>query len=100
MAEQDTAAGDQHPPGEESTSLKDFEGSVKRLEEIVSSLDDQELSLDEALKLFQEGLTVFRKCTGMAETVRARVEKLVEHSPGSFILEAFDQPDGDDDSGE
>ena len=82
----------------EKESLSNFEAAVKRLEEIVSSLDDQALPLDKALSLFEEGIGVSRTCADLLETAKARVEKLVEKSPGVFSLEAFDKDDdGKDD---
>lgn len=79
----------------EKESLSNFETAVKRLEEIVNSLDDQALPLDKALSLFEEGIGVSRTCADLLETAKARVEKLVEQSPGVFNLEAFDNA-GDD----
>ena len=76
-------------------SLNSFEAAVKRLEEIVNTLDDQALPLDKALELFEEGISVSRQCAEHLETARARVEKLVEKSPGVFSLEAFDQADAE-----
>lgn len=64
---------------------------MKRLEEIVNALDDQTLPLDKALALFEEGIGVSRQCAEHLDTARARVEKLVEESPGVFSLEAFDE---------
>ena len=79
-------------------SGSDFESAVKRLEEIVSKLGDQALPLDEALKLFEEGIGASRSCADHLETAKARVEKLVEQSPGVFSLEAFDGAPGDQDT--
>ena len=75
----------------------DFETAVKRLDEIVQKLGDQALPLDEALKLFEEGIGVTRNCADHLETAKARVEKLVEKSPGVFSLEAFDGVSADED---
>ena len=76
----------------EQPSLDSFEAAAKRLEEIVRALDDQTLPLDKALTLFEEGIGVSRRCSELLEVARARVEKLVEQTPGVFSLEAFDQP--------
>jgi exodeoxyribonuclease VII small subunit len=80
---------DQEPDG-------GFEAAAKRLEQIVGALDDHTLPLDKALSLFEEGIGVSRKCAELLETARARVEKLVEETPGVFSLEAFDQPGADE----
>lgn len=39
-----------------------FENSLKRLEKIVQSLEDDAPSLDEALQLFEEGKALIAKC--------------------------------------
>lgn len=39
-----------------------FEDAIRRLEEIVSKLDSKDISLDEAMKLFEEGTILCKKC--------------------------------------
>lgn len=41
---------------------KSYEASFKRLEEIMSTLEDGQLGLEESLALFQEGLELYRQC--------------------------------------
>lgn len=82
----------------EQPSLDSFEAAAKRLEEIVRALDDQTLPLDKALALFEEGIGVSRRCSELLEAARARVEKLVESTPGVFSLEAFDQSTSEDET--
>ena len=81
---------------EKQTELASFEDAVKRLEEIVEQLDDQTLALDRAMALFEEGIKVSRTCAKHLGSARAKVEKLVEQTPGVFSLEAFDQISDDD----
>ncbi len=76
--------------------MDNFEAAAKRLEEIVSALDDHTLPLDQALSLFEEGIGVSRKCAELLDAARTRVEKLVEQTPGVFSLEAFDEAGGED----
>jgi exodeoxyribonuclease VII small subunit len=40
--------------------FKDFEQSLKRLEQIVSKLEKGELALERALELFEEGVKISR----------------------------------------
>lgn len=82
----------------EKSSLDSFETAVKKLEEVVDKLGDQTLPLDEAMKLFEEGIKVSRKCAQYLNDARVRVEKLIEESPGVFSLEAFDQAENADGS--
>ncbi len=41
---------------------KSYEASFKRLEEIMSTLEDGQLGLEESLTLFQEGIELYRQC--------------------------------------
>lgn len=41
---------------------KSYEASFKRLEEIMSKLEDGQLGLEESLALFQEGIELYRQC--------------------------------------
>ena len=41
---------------------KTFESNMKRLEEIVSSLESEDIELNKAMKLFEEGLNLVEKC--------------------------------------
>ena len=40
----------------------DFEGSLKRLEEISRLLENNEIGLDEGIKLFSEGAELVKLC--------------------------------------
>jgi exodeoxyribonuclease VII small subunit len=42
-----------------------FEGSLKRLEEIVSQLEGNTLDLDQSLQIFEEGVKLIRFCTSL-----------------------------------
>jgi exodeoxyribonuclease VII small subunit len=67
-----------------------FEKGLSRLEEIVEQLEGGDLSLDQSLKIFQEGIELFRFCTQKLNDAQKKVEKLVELSDGKFKLEPFD----------
>ena len=43
-------------------AVVDFENNLKRLEEIVLSLEKEEQSLEETVKLFQEGMNLSKEC--------------------------------------
>ena len=55
-----------------------FEEALKRLEEIVNSLETGQLSLDESLKKFEEGIRLSRLCNRKLAETKQKVEKLVE----------------------
>ncbi|MGE5437469.1 MAG: exodeoxyribonuclease VII small subunit, partial [Syntrophothermus sp.] len=44
------------------TEDKNFESNLRRLEEITSLLEGNELSLNEALSLYEEGINLSKDC--------------------------------------
>ena len=70
-----------------------FEESMERLEEIVSSLESGEFPLDESLKLFEEGVKLFKFCNKKLESVEKSVKKLV-NIDGEMVEEDFTEYEG------
>jgi exodeoxyribonuclease VII small subunit len=68
-----------------------FEQDVERLEQIVASLEGDELTLDGALALFQEGVERLRAAAAELSKAEAQVKLLVEQSDGTFSLDEFDE---------
>lgn len=61
-----------------------FEKRLRRLEEIVSELESDEIELERALALFEEGVAALRAATEDLGKVEAKVQRLVERTDGSF----------------
>ncbi|MBS1261792.1 MAG: Exodeoxyribonuclease 7 small subunit [Calditrichaeota bacterium] len=61
----------------ESAEKPDFEQELKRLESIVTKLEQGGLPLEENLKLFEEGQKVLKRCRTTLEQAQVRVEKLL-----------------------
>ena len=61
-----------------------FEQRLRRLEEIVSELESEQIELERALALFEEGVGCLRAATEELAKVEARVKRLVERADGSF----------------
>jgi len=68
----------------------EFEKSLARLEEVVRRLESPQLSLDEAMKLFEEGMTLSRECQKQLEDAEGRVEILLKKADGKMAAEPFD----------
>ena len=64
-----------------------FESGLVRLEKIVEQLESGTLSLDESLKIFQEGIELFRFCSQKLNEAQEKVQRLVQLSDGEFKLE-------------
>ena len=55
-----------------------YEQSVKRLEEIVSTLESGNLSLDDSLKLYEEGAVLSENCRKMLSQAKLKIKNINE----------------------
>ena len=69
--------------------MKDFEGSLKQLEEIVLQLEGGELALDKALELFEHGVKISRFCNAKLEEAERKVEALIKGADGNITEAPF-----------
>ena len=74
----------------EAPKRGDFERSLGRLEEVVKRLESADLSLDEAMKLFEEGVTLSRECQKQLEEAEGRIEILLKKAVGKIEAQPFD----------
>ncbi|MEW6337626.1 MAG: exodeoxyribonuclease VII small subunit [Acidobacteriota bacterium] len=58
-------------------SKETFEDAMAQLEEVVARLEDESVGLEEALKLFERGVKLARRCRTQLEGVERRVEQLL-----------------------
>ena len=65
------------------------EEALARLEEIVRSLESDEVSLEDSLRLFEEGVRLADALKKRLEESELRVRKVLEEAEG-FRLEDFD----------
>lgn len=54
-----------------------FEEALAELEGVVGRLEDDSVGLEEALKLFERGVALARRCRAQLDGVERRVEKLL-----------------------
>lgn len=54
-----------------------FEQAIKRLEEIVDLLENNETSLDDSVELFQEGVQLSQYCSKKLGNVGNKVSKIL-----------------------
>lgn len=78
------------PKKTEPPKKPDFERSLARLEEVVRKLESPQLSLDEAMKLFEEGVSLSRECQKQLEEAEGRVEMLLKKADGKMVAEPFE----------
>ena len=69
---------------------KSFEEAMKRLEEIVRTMERGELPLEESLKLFEEGTALVRSCAKQLDEAEMKIVKLMKGPDGEPIEQEFE----------
>lgn len=67
---------------------KSFEEDLNELEKIAHNLESGNLNLDEAIKEFEKGIKLSKKCTEKLEKAEKKINMLVEED-GSIREENF-----------
>lgn len=70
----------------QKNSIESFEGMMKRLEEIVESLESGSVQLDESLKLYEEGVQLSKMCVDKLKASEFKLKQLSKNIDGSFEL--------------
>lgn len=58
------------------TTDKDFEASLKKLEQIVRELESGDVGLNESLNRFEEGIILYKQCRETLETAEKKIKIL------------------------
>lgn len=66
-----------------------FEESMKKLETIVTELENGNLNLDESVKKFEEGMKMAKQCNNILEKTEKKITILLEND-GELKEENFD----------
>jgi exodeoxyribonuclease VII small subunit len=80
---------------EEAQAEPSFEAALKRLEEVLDSLEHGDLPLEEAMRAFEEGVRLVRFCHQKLDEVERRVELLLKDEAGRFFTRPFPEEEGD-----
>jgi exodeoxyribonuclease VII small subunit len=62
--------------------MKDFEGRLRRLEELAERMKDKDLPLEDALAVFEEGVKLSKGLERDLEKIEGRVEILINQPAG------------------
>ena len=76
-----------------------FEAALCRLEQIVRSLESGEATLGESMQLFEEGVSLARRCSELLSLAERKIDLLVEQGDGTYSLRPLDAESGDDAKG-
>lgn len=74
----------------EKNEKLDFEKTMENLEKIVEGLEGGDLTLDQALKKYEEGVSLVRACQSKLTEAEKKIEVLTKALDGSFKKEPFD----------
>ena len=72
-----------------------FEIALKRLEEIVHRLEEEEIPLETSLKLFEEGQKLARACEDQLRAAENQVRVLMESAGGEIVETDYDEDNED-----
>ena len=67
----------------------DFEAATKRIDEIVSKLEDSSLKLDESLALYEEGISLVALCRTKLEEAQQKISCLLPDENGEIVEKPF-----------
>jgi len=70
---------------------ENFEENLKKLEEIVQTLDSGTITLDDALKAFEQGVKLSRGCHKKLQDAEKKVEILLKKEGGNVVKEKFSE---------
>lgn len=65
----------------------DFEQKLKRLEEIVLRLENEETPLEEAINLFEEGVNISKELNERLLEIKGKIEVIKKDAQGRIKLE-------------
>jgi exodeoxyribonuclease VII small subunit len=67
-----------------------FEENLRRLDQILASLEQDQIGLDASLKLFEEGIEILRAASAELGRAETKVQMLLEKADGGFELREMD----------
>ncbi len=68
-----------------------LESSLKRLEEIVETLERGDASLDDAMNLYEEGVQISKQCAEKLKAAELKIKKLSKEIDGQFTINESDE---------
>ena len=62
-----------------------FETAIKKLEAIISNLENDDLTLKEALENFENGVKLMRTCDNHLRNAEGKLKELLKGENGEFV---------------
>jgi len=64
--------------------------TLRKLEEITKSLEEEDLPLEDALRLFEEGIALAAKIKTELDQAKLKIQQVIQKAKDVFSLEDFD----------
>lgn len=75
---------------QELQAEKSFDECYKRLENIVTILEEGEISLEDSIKLYEEGIELAKICTSKLNEAELKIKKLTKDFNNKINYEDFE----------
>jgi exodeoxyribonuclease VII small subunit len=75
---------------ENASKADSFETKMKRLEEIVNSMESSEVDLEDSIKFFEEGVGLSKECQSLLDKAEGKVKLLTKDSLGEVKTQDFE----------
>ena len=72
---------------------KDFEGALKRLEEITELMETGDVSLEASIGLYTEGLEIAKYCNSKLTEAEKKI-KIIKEKGGVLLEDEFEESEG------
>ncbi len=74
----------------------DFETSLKRLDQIVTKLESEDVTLDQSVELYKQGKELARRCTALLNAARKSIEDASRDDSENGAAEPLTDEDAED----
>lgn len=59
---------------------RNYESSLKELEDIIRELDSKDISLEESIKKYEKGIELYKYCNNMLKEYEGKVRTIAEEN--------------------
>jgi exodeoxyribonuclease VII small subunit len=89
------AASGKGASGESGASELTFEQAIEQLEQLIEKIESGEVGLEQALKHYEEGTELIKRCRGILDSAEKRIGELTEGGGGELEVSESDEGEGE-----
>ena len=65
-----------------------FEDAIEQLEELIEQIESGEIGLEDALKHYEKGMTLIKRCRGILATAEKKIAELTVDEDGDLTADS------------